>query len=168
MYSLWVLLCCSLFIFLPLFEFDFVLAYSLYTLKKFRTFHSNFNNYFKVQMSNKNALYTILNGSKLANINKSTVFSTLPTLTNTSDLLNNCMMFELTIKKSKFKAFASYARDFNESMQFLESIKDPKATHNCWAFRSPCNDRYAFLNLIYIILNISPILFFFNLLIKML
>jgi uncharacterized YigZ family protein len=40
------------------------------------------------------------------------------------------------IKKSKFIAFVSNADNIDMALAKLDSIKDPKATHNCWGFRS--------------------------------
>ncbi len=43
--------------------------------------------------------------------------------------------FETEEKKSRFLARACRADSREEAMAFLESVKDPKATHNCWALR---------------------------------
>ena len=40
------------------------------------------------------------------------------------------------IKKSKFIAKAAPARSIEEAQAYIEKVKDDKATHNCWAFRS--------------------------------
>ncbi len=46
------------------------------------------------------------------------------------------IVHEETIKKSKFVAIAGKAVNMIEAMTFLDSVKDIKATHNCWAFNS--------------------------------
>jgi len=43
--------------------------------------------------------------------------------------------FEETIKKSRFIAHAACVTSQAESLDFFESIADPEATHNCWAWR---------------------------------
>ena len=43
--------------------------------------------------------------------------------------------YEEEIKKSRFVCYAARADDPEEAMLFLESVKDPSATHNCWAYK---------------------------------
>ena len=43
--------------------------------------------------------------------------------------------FEETIKKSRFIAHAGPVSSQAESLEFYESVIDPQATHNCWAWR---------------------------------
>lgn len=43
--------------------------------------------------------------------------------------------FEETIKKSRFIAHAACVTSQAESLDFFESVIDPQATHNCWAWR---------------------------------
>ncbi|KAJ4813496.1 IMPACT family member in pol 5'region [Rhynchospora pubera] len=43
--------------------------------------------------------------------------------------------FEREIKKSKFIAIASHVSDERSAMSFLSQVKDPRATHNCWAYK---------------------------------
>ncbi len=43
--------------------------------------------------------------------------------------------FEETIKKSRFIAHAAHVTSQAESLDFYESVIDPQATHNCWAWR---------------------------------
>jgi uncharacterized YigZ family protein len=43
--------------------------------------------------------------------------------------------FEETIKKSRFIAHAAAVGTQAESLAFYESVADPQATHNCWAWR---------------------------------
>lgn len=43
--------------------------------------------------------------------------------------------FEETIKKSRFIAHAACVTSQAESLDFYESVIDPQATHNCWAWR---------------------------------
>ncbi|KAF3339411.1 IMPACT family member in pol 5'region [Carex littledalei] len=43
--------------------------------------------------------------------------------------------FEREIKKSKFIAIASPVSDEHSAMSFLSQVRDPRATHNCWAYK---------------------------------
>jgi uncharacterized YigZ family protein len=43
--------------------------------------------------------------------------------------------FEETIKKSRFIGHAARVTSQAESLDFYESVIDPQATHNCWAWR---------------------------------
>lgn len=43
--------------------------------------------------------------------------------------------FEDHIKKSRFIAHAARVTTQGESLDFYESVADPEATHNCWAWR---------------------------------
>ncbi len=43
--------------------------------------------------------------------------------------------FEEIIKKSRFIAHAARVTSQAESLSFYESVADPEATHNCWAWR---------------------------------
>ena len=43
--------------------------------------------------------------------------------------------FEETIKKSRFIGHAACVTSQAESLDFYESVIDPQATHNCWAWR---------------------------------
>ena len=43
--------------------------------------------------------------------------------------------FEEIIKKSRFIAHAARVTSQPESLDFYESVIDPQATHNCWAWR---------------------------------
>ena len=43
--------------------------------------------------------------------------------------------FEKVIKKSRFIAHAARVSSQSESLDFYESVIDPQATHNCWAWR---------------------------------
>ncbi|MCW8925132.1 MAG: IMPACT family protein [Xanthomonadales bacterium] len=43
--------------------------------------------------------------------------------------------FDETIKKSRFIAHASRVTTQAESLDFYNSVADPAATHNCWAWR---------------------------------
>ena len=42
---------------------------------------------------------------------------------------------EQDIKKSRFIAIATRANSPMEALEWLESARDPEATHNCWAYR---------------------------------
>ncbi|KAK4742922.1 hypothetical protein SAY87_000923 [Trapa incisa] len=43
--------------------------------------------------------------------------------------------FEREIKKSKFIAIAGPVSDDHSALYFLSQVRDPKATHNCWAYK---------------------------------
>lgn len=49
--------------------------------------------------------------------------------------LKNPASFEETIKKSRFIGHAATVTSQAESLDFYESVIDPQATHNCWAWR---------------------------------
>ena len=49
--------------------------------------------------------------------------------------LNGNATFEQTIKKSRFVGHAARVTSQAESLDFYESVIDPRATHNCWAWR---------------------------------
>lgn len=46
------------------------------------------------------------------------------------------LIYEETIKKSKFIAYAMPVDTFDDALKFIEQVKDSKASHNCWAYRS--------------------------------
>lgn len=43
--------------------------------------------------------------------------------------------YEETIKKSRFVAHAAPVKSQRETLEFYESVADPQASHNCWAWR---------------------------------
>lgn len=43
--------------------------------------------------------------------------------------------FEREIKKSKFIAIAGRISDERSAHSFLSEVRDPRATHNCWAYK---------------------------------
>ena len=49
--------------------------------------------------------------------------------------LKDSASFEETIKKSRFIAHAACVTSQAESLDFYQSVADPEATHNCWAWR---------------------------------
>ena len=49
--------------------------------------------------------------------------------------IKNATSYEETIKKSRFIAHAGRVSSQPESLEFYESVIDPQATHNCWAWR---------------------------------
>lgn len=49
--------------------------------------------------------------------------------------LNKPATFEEIIKKSRFIGHAACVTSQAESLDFYESVIDPQATHNCWAWR---------------------------------
>jgi uncharacterized YigZ family protein len=50
--------------------------------------------------------------------------------------------FEETIKRSRFIAHATRTPTQAESLAFFESVADPQATHNCWAWRIDLRYRF--------------------------
>lgn len=49
--------------------------------------------------------------------------------------LKERVTFEKEIKKSKFIAIAGPVSDERSSFSFLSEVRDPRATHNCWAYQ---------------------------------
>ncbi|KAK4430526.1 IMPACT family member in pol 5'region [Sesamum alatum] len=49
--------------------------------------------------------------------------------------LTQRVTFEREIKKSKFIAIAGPLSDERSAMSFLSEVRDPRATHNCWAYK---------------------------------
>ncbi|XP_054808442.1 uncharacterized protein LOC129310581 [Prosopis cineraria] len=72
------------------------------------------------------------------------VFSRAKSITMTSTSHSNSgafttvqerVTFEKEIKKSKFIAIAGPISDEQCAMSFLSQVRDPRATHNCWAYK---------------------------------
>ncbi|MCD7448170.1 hypothetical protein HAX54_038727 [Datura stramonium] len=49
--------------------------------------------------------------------------------------LKERVTFEKEIKKSKFIAIAGHIPDERSAQSFLSEVGDPRATHNCWAYK---------------------------------
>lgn len=49
--------------------------------------------------------------------------------------LQERVTFEKEIKKSKFIAIASPISDERSAFSFLSEVRQPRATHNCWAYK---------------------------------
>ncbi|HDR16180.1 MAG TPA: YigZ family protein [Desulfobacteraceae bacterium] len=49
--------------------------------------------------------------------------------------ISKSFRYEREIKKSRFVANAFHAASTARAMEFVERIKDPQASHNCWAYR---------------------------------
>ncbi|XP_022871321.1 uncharacterized protein LOC111390507 isoform X1 [Olea europaea var. sylvestris] len=49
--------------------------------------------------------------------------------------LKERITFEKEIKKSKFIAIAGPVSDERSAFTFLSEVRDPRATHNCWAYK---------------------------------
>ncbi|THU47274.1 hypothetical protein C4D60_Mb09t13770 [Musa balbisiana] len=49
--------------------------------------------------------------------------------------LKECVSCEREIKKSKFLAVAAPISDERSAHSFLSEVRDPRATHNCWAYK---------------------------------
>ncbi|XP_010025400.2 IMPACT family member in pol 5'region [Eucalyptus grandis] len=45
------------------------------------------------------------------------------------------VVFEREVKKSKFIAIAGPVSDEQSAFSFLSQVRDPRATHNCWAYK---------------------------------
>ncbi|MFH2000849.1 MAG: YigZ family protein [Planctomycetota bacterium] len=52
-------------------------------------------------------------------------------------------IYEEEIKKSRFIARAAPVSTPEDTFAFLEKVKDPQATHNCWVFRIGTNYRFS-------------------------
>lgn len=50
-------------------------------------------------------------------------------------------LYEEEIKKSKFIVSCCQAGSYEEAMEVLKSVRDDRASHNCWAFRSFNSER---------------------------
>ncbi len=57
--------------------------------------------------------------------------------------LSEIATWEEEIKRSRFLAHAGPVSTPEDTFAFLEKVKDPKATHNCWAFRVGTNFRFS-------------------------
>lgn len=57
--------------------------------------------------------------------------------------LSEITSFEEEIRKSRFLAHAGPVSSPDDTFAFLEKVKDPQATHNCWAFRIGTNFRFS-------------------------
>ncbi|MBU0755220.1 MAG: IMPACT family protein, partial [Planctomycetes bacterium] len=51
--------------------------------------------------------------------------------------------YEEVIKKSRFIARAAPVKSPEETFAFLDAVRDPTATHNCWVFRIGTNYRFS-------------------------
>ncbi|XP_043804997.1 IMPACT family member in pol 5'region isoform X2 [Manihot esculenta] len=49
--------------------------------------------------------------------------------------IKETVTFEREIKKSKFIAIAGPISDEQSAFSFLSQVRDPRATHNCWAYK---------------------------------
>ncbi|KAI4370423.1 hypothetical protein MLD38_018777 [Melastoma candidum] len=49
--------------------------------------------------------------------------------------LKEKVVLEREVKKSKFIAIAGPISDEQSALSFLSQVKDPRATHNCWAYK---------------------------------
>ncbi|KAG4175786.1 hypothetical protein ERO13_A11G206500v2 [Gossypium hirsutum] len=54
--------------------------------------------------------------------------------------IKETVTFEKEIKKSKFIAIAGPISNEQSAHSFLNQFKDPRATHNCWAYKYRSND----------------------------
>ncbi|KAL2344407.1 hypothetical protein Fmac_005692 [Flemingia macrophylla] len=72
----------------------------------------------------------------IAKANKTTMASTRnSSSTGAFTTIQEKVTFEKEIKKSKFIAIAGPIPDENSAMSFLSQVRDPRATHNCWAYK---------------------------------
>lgn len=51
--------------------------------------------------------------------------------------------YEEEIRKSRFIARGARSESREEAMRFLESVREPRATHNCWAYRIGADYRFS-------------------------
>lgn len=51
--------------------------------------------------------------------------------------------YEVEIKHSRFLVHAGFIENLSDSLEFYDQVKDPSATHNCWAYRLGQNYRFA-------------------------
>ncbi|XP_019439228.1 PREDICTED: uncharacterized protein LOC109344955 [Lupinus angustifolius] len=73
----------------------------------------------------------------ISKANKTTMAATTTTTFNSGafNTIQQRVSFQKEIKKSKFIAIAGPISDENSAMSFLSQVRDPKATHNCWAYK---------------------------------
>ncbi|XP_073226840.1 uncharacterized protein [Cicer arietinum] len=71
----------------------------------------------------------------IAKFNKSTMASSSNNNSGAFTTIKERITFEKDIKKSKFIAIAGSVSDDKSAMSFLSQVRDPKATHNCWAYK---------------------------------
>ncbi|BAT74738.1 hypothetical protein LR48_Vigan07g109600 [Vigna angularis] len=70
----------------------------------------------------------------IAKANKTTMASTSSSV-GAFTTIQERVTFEKEIKKSKFIAIAGPIADEKSVMSFLSQVRDPRATHNCWAYK---------------------------------
>ncbi|XP_010526669.1 PREDICTED: uncharacterized protein LOC104804173 isoform X2 [Tarenaya hassleriana] len=78
----------------------------------------------------------------------STVASVKKTMASTSSsasggeftTIKEVVNFEKEIKKSKFIAIAGPISNEQSAQSFLSQVRDPRATHNCWAYKYRSSD----------------------------
>ncbi|GAU46810.1 hypothetical protein TSUD_190680 [Trifolium subterraneum] len=73
----------------------------------------------------------------IANFKTTTMASSSSSSGNSGEFktIKERVSFEKDIKKSKFIAIAGSVSDDKSAMSFLSQVRDPKATHNCWAYK---------------------------------
>lgn len=71
----------------------------------------------------------------IAKATKTTMASTSISNLGAFTTIQERVTFEKEIKKSKFIAIAGPISDEKSAMSFLSQVRDPRATHNCWAFK---------------------------------
>jgi uncharacterized YigZ family protein len=64
------------------------------------------------------------------------LYRALCTVRSSSYTINTATEYCQEIKKSKFIGYAAPATTFEDAQLFMNKVKDAKATHNCWAYRS--------------------------------
>ncbi len=57
--------------------------------------------------------------------------------------LDGMAEYEEEIKRSRFIARAASVSNPEETFAFLDSVREPEASHNCWAFRIGTNYRFS-------------------------
>ncbi|CAK8561810.1 unnamed protein product [Lathyrus sativus] len=73
----------------------------------------------------------------VAKLKTSTMASSSSSSNNSGEFttIKERITFQKDIKKSKFIAIAGSVSDDKSAMSFLSQVRDPKATHNCWAYK---------------------------------
>ncbi|RDY00466.1 hypothetical protein CR513_16347 [Mucuna pruriens] len=66
---------------------------------------------------------------------KKTTMASTSNSDGTFTTLQERVTFEKEIKKSKFIAIAGPIPDEKSAMSFLSQVREPRATHNCWAYK---------------------------------
>ncbi|KAK7819427.1 uncharacterized protein LOC111998574 [Quercus suber] len=92
---------------------------------------SYYNHYQKLINHRISASIVALVGAKRAMVTASSSSKSAGAFTTIKEKVS----FEKEIKKSKFIAIAGPISDEQSAFSFLSQVRDPRATHNCWAYK---------------------------------